>query len=485
MSRFAVIDLGSNGLRLVIYDRLSLGPFVLHTEKLFAGLGRDLEKTRMLNPEGVQIVMTNLRRFASLIKGMKVEQVEAVATAALRDATNGRELMSAIHQETGIKFKILSEEQEAKITALGVMSAIQDADGVVGDLGGGSLELIDIREGQVRNFVSLPLGTPRLEAIDRRDRASYVKGLLNKIDWLKDLEGRSFYIVGGSWRRLADLHIKTTGYPLQIVHNYHIGFRQAYQFIQKIRRMSTVPFLEFWKNKRKAENLPLAALVLEKILEIGQPKDLVVSAAGLREGCLYQALSPDEQRKDALIAACESIERRQSREGFLGQAFFDWIAPLYPARDVDSLTRLRLAAAKLSDLSWHQDPLFRPMHVYRRIMTLSIVGIDHFERLYLALALAVRYGGKIKDFEDDVFRRLLPDNMREDAILTGLALYLAHGVAAGVPELLDQTSIRVYDNEITLKLRDNPYAMDGAIVDLRLSYLADFLNKKPIIQVLS
>ena len=468
MSRFGVIDLGSNAARLVVYDRLSLGPFTLHNEKVFCGLARDLHKTGHLCADGAASALQNLKRFASLLQTMDVATVEAVATAAIRDASDGEEFLKKVEDETGIHLKILSGKQEAEVSALGVAAAIPGADGIVADLGGGSLELIDINEGVTYDSVSLPIGMSKIEPLAIERQKEVLQKSLSDVKWLKYLKGRNLYLVGGAWRRLAKLHMVAHKYPLDMVHHYKIDIDEYRAFSEEVGKKKSKYAKLIQKMRRKSEDLPLSARILDEVVNVGKPRAIYISSSGLREGCLFKALSPIEKKKDPLIAACDTLMDRESRSEFSGQSFYSWISPLF---ENEKYARLRQAVSYLSDMAWHEQTEFRASYAFRRIMTLNVIGISHAERAYLAFALAIRYGGKGLEASQRHVQDLLTEDMQKDALLTGLGLYLAHGIAAGTTKLLQQTSLKVESFDVKLRFTKGRYPCDGAIVQERLSLL--------------
>src|ERR1700755_1643328 len=219
----AVIDIGSNSVRLVVYEAMARSLVTIFNEKALCGLGREVQSTGLLAPDAVAKALTSLRRFRALCKIQKVGTVHAIATAACRDATNGPDFIAKAERICGVPIEILSGPREAKTSALGVGSGIHKPDGIVGDLGGGSLELIDVRGHQVRGGVTLPLGSLALQdlahkSLKRAERI--VRNELSEVPQLKAGRGRSFYAVGGTWRALARIHIIQRGYPLRVMHGY-------------------------------------------------------------------------------------------------------------------------------------------------------------------------------------------------------------------------------------------------------------------------
>ena len=148
-SSVAVIDIGSNSVRLVVYETMARSLVTIFNEKALCGLGREVQSTGLLAEDAVTKALTALRRFRALCLIQQVGRVFAIATAACRDARNGPDFIAKAERICGADIEILSGPREAKLSALGVVSGIHNPNGVVGDLGGGSLELIDVHGSRV------------------------------------------------------------------------------------------------------------------------------------------------------------------------------------------------------------------------------------------------------------------------------------------------------------------------------------------------
>src|SRR4051795_8106279 len=288
----AVIDIGSNSVRLVVYETMARSLVTVFNEKALCGLGREVQSTGLLAPDAVAKALTSLRRFRALCRIQKVGRVFAIATAACRDATNGPEFIAKAERICGVQIDILSGPREAKLSALGVIAGIHNPDGIVGDLGGGSLELIDVRGNRVRRGVTLPLGSLALQdtshkSLKRAERI--VKNDISEITQLKAGRGRAFYAVGGTWRALARIHIIQSEYPLQVMHGYSIPAAEALDFARRLRRLVAADMLANIEAVSEARRplLAYAALVLEYIIRTARPKTVVFSTYGVREGLLY------------------------------------------------------------------------------------------------------------------------------------------------------------------------------------------------------
>jgi exopolyphosphatase/guanosine-5'-triphosphate,3'-diphosphate pyrophosphatase len=477
--RIAVIDIGSNSIRLVVYDGLNRSPVPLFNEKILCGLGRAVEKTGRLSPEGVELALSNLARFRRLIDGMDVGQVEVLATAAVRDAADGAGFVAEIERRTGLRVRTIPGEEEARLSALGVLSGTPGADGVMGDLGGGSLEIVGLDRSVIGQQVSLHLGPLYLaEASGGKINAAarLVDQELGALTWLAPYKGRPFYPVGGSWRALAKLHMEQTRHPLHIIHHYTVDAGVLRDFVGGIARQSRSSLEKTpGVSRRRLDTLPYAALVMERLLKTLEPGPVIFSAQGLREGLLFDMLSPEDQRRDPLISACGAIADRLGRFG-AGEIIAAWTTALFAGEDAAS-ARLRLAACLLSDLGWAEHPDYRAEHAYYRVLRMPIAGIDHDERAFLALVAFARYGGRVDDPAVALARGLVPDGQATKATILGLALRLAQTLTGGVAALLQRITLRLGEENLVLALPEDGGALIGDIVQRRLESLAKALNR--------
>jgi exopolyphosphatase/pppGpp-phosphohydrolase len=291
---------------------------------------------------------------------------------------------------------VLSGEEEGKLAAMGVLAAIPEAAGVVGDLGGGSIELIELGNGAVGRAATLPLGPLRLVDIadDDKKLKDVVDRLLATVPWLVAPPDPVFYAVGGAWRGLARIHMAEMQYPLHVIQNYTLSRNETEKFLDFIAKQSRKSLDGLaGLSKKRLEWVPLAARVLARIVKRMEPKRVVFSAWGLREGHLYSLLSPAERAVDPLLAACAEAVRPTSRFPEMGEAINAWLAPLFPKEDA-KFKRLRHAAALLSDIAWNEHPDYRAEQAVRHALYMPVAGIDHPGRAFVATALHARYGGR-------------------------------------------------------------------------------------------
>ncbi|HTY70751.1 MAG TPA: Ppx/GppA family phosphatase [Alphaproteobacteria bacterium] len=480
-----VIDIGSNSIRLVVYAGDERAPHPIFNEKVLCGLGRGLERSNRLNEEGVSLALANLSRFASLSKAMGVRHLRVVGTAAVRDADNGRDFVDEVRKRTGLKVEVLDGEEEARLSALGVLAGTPGANGLMGDLGGGSLELVQIKRGIIGKHVTLPYGPLRLREItDRRQLLlDVIDHRLEKIDWLDKAKGRDFYAVGGSWRGIARLHMAHVNYPLRVIHHYTLSRAKAEDFLDLIAGLSRESLERIGRVPRKRlEVLPIAALVLHRVLERAKPSRLVFSALGLREGCLFDRLSAAQRRRDPLLVAAEEIAGTSARFAVDGHALFAWMAPLFRKMSPE-FDRLRLAACLLADIAWNEHPDYRAEIAFQRVLRMPMVGIDHPGRAFLALAVYTRYAGTAEGEVTGPAWMLLDEDRLRDAYRVGLALRLAFTLSGGTPDVLRRIALQRTEGQLRLRIPSRFSSMAGEAVERRFQALSEALDRKPKIKI--
>jgi exopolyphosphatase/guanosine-5'-triphosphate,3'-diphosphate pyrophosphatase len=455
----AVIDIGSNSVRLVVYQAMARSLVTVFNEKALCGLGREVQSTGLLAKDAVEKALSALKRFRALCRVQQVGHVHAIATAACRDASNGPDFIAKAERICGVPIEILSGPREAKLSALGVVSGIHNPDGIVGDLGGGSLELIDVRGNRVHSGVTLPLGSLALQdashkSLKRAERI--VKTDLASAAQLKAGRGRTFYAVGGTWRALARIHIIQSGYPLHVMHGYSIPAADALDFTQRLRRLASTNMLANIEAIADARRplLAYAALVLEYVIRVARPKTIVFSTFGVREGLLYEMLPQFERAKDGLLCAAQDLNELLSRSARHAQELIDWTDRLFrvvKVRETEEERRLRHTACLLSDIGWRVHPDYRGEQTLNLITHGNFGGITHQGRAFVALSVFYRYAGLSQENEPPAdIRNLVPIAMVERARVLGAAFRVAHLVSAARPGVLPATHFRSDGRKLTL-----------------------------------
>ncbi len=479
--RIAVVDIGSNTVRLVVYEVPTRLPFPLFNEKAQCELGRDLAETGRLNPDGVASALGTMARFVRLAEAMGVERLELVATAAVREAADGRDFVAEIEKRFSCHVDVIDGAEEARLSALGLLSGVPDADGLLGDIGGGSLDLVVLNAGSFGTYATLPFGHLRLSRSARtpKQAASLVAREMERLDWLDQLSGRCLYAAGGAWRAVARVFLEQTAWPLHVIDNFSLDRSEASALVRVVSRLSS----DSWKrvpgiSRRRLETLPYAAVVLDALLAAARPGRLVFSGFGMREGKMLQCLPETMRAQDPLIAGCSSHAERSGRFSLHGEEILTWMAPLFNGEQA-AQARLRLAACLLSDIAWSVHPDYRAENAFNRVLRLPYAGLTHMNRIVLAIAVYVRYGGDIDLPLVEPARRLIDEETLLRAVTVGRALRLAHTLSGGAPGLLPRTRLRVGGDSLVLELPENRDVFFSEAVTRRLESLARRMGLKP------
>ena len=477
----AIIDIGSNSVRLVVYGEPKRAPATVFNEKVTAGLGGSLERGGALDPKAVAVALRGLERFQSLTEAMGVATVRTVATAAVRDASDGAAFIQAAAAR-GIDIELISGEQEAHAAGQGVLSAIPDADGIVGDLGGGSLELVRVKGGRVLNQISLPLGVLRLPAIrskSRRALESAVGKMLAKAGWRNVERDLPLYLVGGSWRALARLHMHLTDYPLPVLHHYSMPPQAAVRLVRAVSRIDrkALKAIEALSSTRIPALADAAALLATLTRQLGSSA-LVVSAFGLREGLLYAGLSAAECAEDPLIAATRAAGARQGRFDEHGDVLARWIAPLFTDESPED-ARLRHAACLLGDVAWAASPEFRAERGLEVALHGNWVGINARGRAMVGQALFASFGGGL--IAAPVVSQLAAPEDLARASIWGLAMRLGQRLSGGVAEPLANSRLVLDARALTVMLSPDQKSLYGEAVERRHRQLAALIGRAAVI----
>jgi exopolyphosphatase/guanosine-5'-triphosphate,3'-diphosphate pyrophosphatase len=478
---YAVIDIGSNSVRLLVYDELARAPLPRFNEKSLARLAEGLPETGKIAPEGFRRTVEAARRFRAIAEAMGVGKLDVIATEAVRRASNGKELAAAIAAEAGVKVRILSGAEEARYAALGVVSGFFRPVGVIGDMGGGSLEIAEALDDRVGEaWASLPLGALPVEALLGQGYEAAKRGVDDILrGGLKASFSRTvFYPVGGGWRALAKAHIEAVGAPVKAVHGYAVETGVIRAFAKSIARSSPAKLAEMpGVPVRRARTLPAAALALDRVLKRLAPEKVIFSALGLREGLLYSQLDESERYLDPLVEGAQLIGLPFARVPDFAPALAAWTADLFPG-ETAAETRLRVAVCALSDIAWRDAPDFKAEESFRRLLQFPFIGVDHSERVFLAAAVHARYGGRPDAPWLTPAIGLIAPAQRRRALALGRAIQLAYRFSGVVPAVLASARLRIEPDCVRLEVAPAARAPDSEVVADRLRALAAAVGAK-------
>lgn len=484
--RSAIVDLGSNSVRLVVFEGVVRNPLPVFNEKVTLKLGRGLDVSGRLNDEGVALTMDVLGRFHTVARAMGADPFEVVATAAVRDATNGPDFVAAIRARMpGVPIRVLEGTEEADYAARGVLCSLPEANGLVADIGGGSLELVHVAAGQYHEAVTTKLGVIRLQD---RAQGSVEKAwgiaatMLGEVGWLPGMSGRPLYLVGGAFRALARLQIARTQYPLSLVHLFSLSGDECRQMTDWVIGASRRTLEKLPNTPRKRlTDAPFAAVVLRNLMDRVRPSRVIFSVDGLREGWYMKHVASALAGEDPMTALAHDMATRQARNPALYQALSAWTAPLFP-EETPSQRHLRTLACMLSDIGSYDHPEYRAEQTYQRVMHCHGVGFEHSARAFVGLTLAVRYHAVPGTALVEPSRRLLLRGGVERAIRLGQALRLAYALCAGTTVLLKECCLQIEGDALVLVLSARSVCAAGSSVRRSLERLASSMSLIPKIR---
>lgn len=477
----AVLDIGSNAVRLVVYDGMNRAPVKIHNERNICSLGADLGKTGRLHPEGVEKALQSIGRFAALITAMKIKRVHAVATAALRDAADGADFIQTVQKNFGLKITVVEGAEEARLSAIGVMMNGLGTKGIIGDFGGGSLELIVVENNRVKHKQSLPIGSHRLHATKETDaRIALIDAQLDTVPFLQKYPSGDLYALGGSWRSMGKTHIRMVDHPLKVMDQYTIEGGEAQKFSTLMAQQSLASLEKTaGLSPKRVADMGVAALAMERLLLRLNPQRVIFSATGLREGVIYDGLPPAVQKQDALIASCRKIALKISRfddvKAF--KTMSDWMQVLFKGQDAGFFRHLE-AACLLSDTGWFEHEDYQAIHAFDRILLLPFYGVDHTGRAFLALSNYVRYAGEGLENVVRTSRKMLTEEGITLAITAGLAMRVGYLLTGGALSLLKDSFFDVTQNTLTLVLKKRAIGLHADVITEALQDLADMMGKQ-------
>lgn len=485
LQRVGVIDVGSNSVRMVVFDGAARSPAYFFNEKILCGLGRDLVQTGRLHPDGRARALTAMRRFALLAQDMHLSSLTTVATAAVREATDGEDFKAEVEAATGLTMDIIPGEEEARLSAQGVLLGWPGARGLVCDLGGASMELAEVSDNTVGRKVTSPLGPFQLQQV-KGGKAGLHEYIGTVLKGLREQVGAghdALYLVGGSWRALARLDMERRGYPLTVLHEYEMtpkSIRKTIdwldgQDLKKLRDRTGI-------SPERIALVPLATVVLRQILTIFKPKQIFLSSYGIREGILFEQMTESLRARDPLIEACRHQEQANARVPGFGKRLFEFLMPLYRNAAPERL-RLIKAACLLHDVNWRAHPDYRSESCFDTATRANLGGLDHRGRVYLGLALMNRYKSAGSDSRMTPVLKLLDEEEIRHAIMLGRAMRFGAMFSLGGPDAAGELKYYPRKGQMELILQPERRDLFGEVADARFAALAKTLGVTTTLRV--
>lgn len=486
LARVGVIDVGSNSVRLVIFDGAARSPAYFYNEKIMAGLGAGMAETGALNPEGRQRAISAIHRFVALADGLGISPLTAVATAAVREASDGADFCAEVLRETGLKIWVIDGQEEARLSAQGVLLGWPGSYGLVCDIGGSSMELADLAEGRVGKRVTSPLGPLKLRELrgGQKGRKAFIKhttaDLFTKMG---EKTGQRLFLVGGSWRAIARIDMERRGYPLYVLHEYRMTAQRVSKTLKYIEQSDLEDLrLRCGVSSSRMSLVPYAVHVLREVVARFKPKDIAVSSYGIREGLLYEQMPTDLRERDPLIEACRFAEQKDARLPGFGRTLYHFVSPLF-GRSGGQRKRLVKAACLLHDVSWRAHPDYRHEVVFDNATRANLGGLKHSERVFLGMALLHRYSNKREGTRFDPLYSLLDPKEQRDAEVLGKAMRLGAMLWIKADEQPGELRYSAKANRLELVLKRAASPLFGEVALSRFQSLAASLQAEPVVRV--
>lgn len=484
LSRVGVVDVGSNSIRLVVFDGAARSPAYFYNEKVMAGLGQDMVSTGRLNPAGVERGFAALRRFAALAKGMDIEPLTCVATAAIREAEDGLEFQKRVAKETGLRLIVIDGEEEARLSAQGVLLGWPEAKGLVCDIGGSSMELAEVSGGKVGRRTTSQLGPFRLQQVEG-GKTGLQKHIRKIMEGLADHIGTDherIYLVGGSWRAIARLDMERTGYPMTVLHEYRMTPESVAKTVDWIAEHDPNQLRgRVGISSSRMELVPLASRVLSELVATFKPAELAVSSYGIREGLLYEQMSDQLRKRDPLIEVARFTERQMARIPGFGKKLYHFLLPIFADAPPEQ-ERLIRAACLLHDTTWRAHPDYRAEACFDNVTRANMAAISHQERIFLGLALLHRYkNSRSKSLMAPLFDLLSKEEIRTAEIL-GKAMRFGAMFAIDDPSDAGELTFLPAKGQLELKLTATGRQLSGEVVEARFKSLCSSLDVEPIMK---
>ena len=485
LSRVGVVDVGSNSVRLVVFDGAARSPAYFFNEKVMAGLGAGMAETGRLNPEGRVRALAAIKRFQLLAEAMRIGPLSTVATAAVREAEDGPDFCGEVERETGLKLIVINGEEEARLSAQGVLLGWPGAYGLVCDIGGSSMELAELRDGEVGRRISSRLGPQRLKTVKggKKGLKAHLRAEISALAETMGPQRDRLFLVGGSWRALARIDMDRRGYPLAVLHEYRMSRKSVYATIDYIEKNDPEELrLRSGLGEGRMALVPLAAQVLKYLVREFKPRDIAVSSYGIREGMLYEQMPQKLRERDPLIEACHYAEMKDARMPGFGDRLYDFVMPLFKSRGGPK-KRIIKAACLLHDVSWRAHPDYRHEVCFDEVTRANLGGMTHKERVFLGVALLHRYKNSRAESPFEPLFGLLDEKAMKNAEVLGKALRFGAMLTASENEKMGALKYFPKKGRLELKLAPGTRGLYGEVAEARLNSLADALGEtEPVVK---
>lgn len=482
LRRVGVVDVGSNSVRLVVFDGAARSPHYFYNEKIMAALGAGMSETGKLNPLGRERALNALHRFQLLARNMGIEPLAAVATAAVREASDGPDFVQEVLEETGLDIHVIDGTEEARLSAQGVLLGWPDASGIVCDIGGSSMELAELSEGAVGKCLTSDLGPLQLASIEQKsERQSHIRNRISGMIAQLNRQDR-LYLVGGSWRAIARLDMERKSYPMHVMHEYRMTREDVRLTVEWIAQNDLAELRSLTGvSEARLALVPIACEVLLELVDLLAPEEIAISSYGIREGLLYQEMPEELRHRDPLIEACRFAETKDARQPGFGRSLYKFVAPLFPEIEVNR-KRLIKAACLLHDVSWRAHPDYRHEVCFDTATRASLAGVTHIGRVFVGLALLHRYKNSREGNRFEHLIDLLPAEDAKKAEILGKAMRFASMLTVDDKEAMGKLNWDRDNGTLTLEFPSHSAGLFGEVAQARFNSLAAAVSAEPVMK---
>ncbi len=483
LGRVGVLDVGSNSVRMVIFDGAARSPAYFFNEKVMAGLGAGMAATGRLNPGGKVRALAAIKRFQILAKRMGIAPLTAVATAAVREAEDGPAFREDVERETGLRLWVIDGEEEARLSAQGVLLGWPGAYGLVCDIGGSSMELAELQDGKVGKRISTKLGPQRLMTIKGGKRAikAHIKDEVQTLAKQMGNQNNRLFLVGGSWRAIARIDMDRREYPLAVLHEYRMSRKAVLATVDYITENDPADIrARTGLGESRMALVPMASLVLKELVRTFKPHDIAISSYGIREGMLYEQMPQRLRDRDPLIEACRFAEHKDARIAGFGKRLYDFVKPLFKSRGAPD-TRLIKAACLLHDVSWRAHPDYRHEVCFDEVTRANLGGMTHQERVFLGVALLHRYKNSRESSRLEPLFEMLDSKSIAQAEVLGKAMRFGAMLTASEDGEIGSLKFLPKKKQLQVRLAPGTRGLYGEVAEARLQSLANALGVEDLI----
>ena len=480
LTRVGVIDVGSNSVRMVVFDGAARSPAYFFNENIFCGLGKKVNADGSLNNKSKERAFAALSRFSLLVKNMKISPIFCVATAAVREASDRLKFCQDVFKLTGLELKVLTGIEEARLSAQGIFLGWPEASGIMCDIGGSSLELASLRDGVVRGCRSVPLGPLKLIEFESNKKLlqRHINKRLDIINGILDFSGKDLYLVGGSWRAIARLDMERKKYPLKVLHEYQMTTDSVLKTVRwilskDIKGLGNLTGI----SKSRLKLVPVAAQVLRSLMKKLKPKSIFLSSYGIREGVLYEQMPYKLKRCDPLLEACRLDEEQNARVSGFGLKLFKFLRPLFQ-KCSDKKNRLIESACLLHDVNWRAHPDYRAEVCFDNATRANLGGLSHKERIFLGVSLLHRYKNSRLDTQHEKVLGLLTIEELKEAEILGKAMRFGAMFSTMDADIPAKLHWDLEKRIIRLTLSPKSRGLYGEVVQARFLSLAKSMKSR-------